>query len=135
MVGIVHARGSAVEAGCRWGAHNPAWLLGATQTVQRQADAATRTKKRRPHSRSAFRVNQWAAEVRSRLKGSPSRTRTIVEFTRKSNGFGNRRCRIRCSWSRKRPNRPRTGPGDRGLGHPAPGDPRGDPGDAQGGWV
>ena len=40
------------------------------------AGLATRMKKRRALSRSAFRVNQWVAKVRSRLKGSPSRTRT-----------------------------------------------------------
>lgn len=40
------------------------------------AGLATRMKKRRALSRSAFYVNRWVAIVRSRLKGSPSRTRT-----------------------------------------------------------
>jgi len=31
--------------------------------------------------------------------------------------------------------RPRSSPGDRGLANAATSDPRGDPGDAQGGWV
>ena len=40
------------------------------------AGLATRMKKRRALSRSAFHVNQWGAKVRSRLKGSPTWTRT-----------------------------------------------------------
>ena len=38
------------------------------------AGLATRMKKRRALSRSAFHVNQWVAIVRSRLKGSPEGT-------------------------------------------------------------
>ena len=42
------------------------------------AGLATRTKKRRALSRSAFCVNRWVAKVRSRLKGSLGRTRAYA---------------------------------------------------------
>ena len=52
------------------------------QTLWRVGGLATRMKKRRARERSAFRVNQRVAKVRSRLKGSPCQTLFVTTRAR-----------------------------------------------------
>ena len=49
-------------------------------------DVGGDTKKRQALSRSAFRVNQWAAKVRSRIKGSPCQTLFVTTRARPDSG-------------------------------------------------
>jgi hypothetical protein len=56
--------------------NKPPWHHCNVTNPLKSCGLATRTKKRRALSCSAFRVNQWVAETRSQLKGSPTWTRT-----------------------------------------------------------